>query len=116
MNNNAIDENCFHRLADAALTVLFDALEKADRNGTLDVEYADGVMTISLPSGQQYIVNKHMASRQIWLSSPKSGGLHFNYIPLPQAGGLENWSLSDGRGLPDVLFAELQAATGEKFT
>lgn len=108
LNNSNTDESNFHRLADNLFDTLLTILEKADENGTLEVEYAGGVMTINLPSGQQYIVNKHTASKQIWLSSPKSGGLHFSYD--------DGWKLSDGRELAGILFAELEAETGETFT
>lgn len=108
LNNGTIDESAFHRLADSALAELSEALEVADENGTLELECASGVMAINLPSGRQYIVNKHTASKQIWLSSPRSGGLHFTYN--------EGWKLTDGRILRDVLLAELEAETGEKLT
>lgn len=107
LNNNRLDESRFHLLADKSLDALLATLETADEKGLLEVEYADGVMTIMLSSGQQYIVNKHTASKQIWLSSPVSGGLHFSYD--------DDWKLPDGRALKNVLLAELKVATGEVF-
>ncbi len=96
-----MNESAYHRFADMALSNLYDILEEADENGSLDVEYQDGVMTIRLPSGKHYIINKHAVSREIWLSSPVSGGLHFRY----EEG---KWALADGRVLESVLVNELQ--------
>ena len=108
LNNSTIDESLFHRLSDSALKELCAALERADENGMLEMEYAGGVIAINLPSGRQYIVNKHTASKQLWLSSPRSGGLHFSYH--------DGWKLADGRVLRDVLLTELEAETGEILT
>lgn len=94
-----MNESEFHRLSDDMLTRLYDALEAADESGALEAECASGVLTLQLPSGEQYIVSKHTASRQIWLSSPLSGGLHFSYDGA--------WKLQDGRTLEEILTAEL---------
>ena len=95
-----MDENLFHRLADASLGHLVDALERADADGALDVEYQNGVLTIDLPSGKQLLVSKHAPSKQVWLSSPLSGGLHFSFTN-------EQWCLADGRALYAILAQEL---------
>ena|SRR5581483_9144559 len=97
-----MNETDYHRFADAAINNLYDTLEKADESGSLDVEYQDGIMTVRLPSGQHYIINKHAVSREIWLSSPVSGGLHFGYKDA-------EWKLPDGRTLENVLLVELDA-------
>jgi len=96
-----MNETEFHLLADTTLGAMYDTLEEADADGLLEVEYQGGIITIALPDGKQFIVSKHTASRQIWLSSPMSGGLHFS-----SADG--NWKLADGRTLGAVLAEELQ--------
>jgi len=96
-----MNETEFQLLVDAALNTLSGALEEMDQKGTLDVEFQDGVMTITMPAGKQFIVSKHTASRQIWLSSPLSGGLHFGYHN-------HEWRLPDGRTLSGVLSRELK--------
>jgi len=95
-----MNETDYHRLADRCLNELFTQLDKADQSGALDAEYQNGVITLTLPSGKQYIISKHTASRQIWLSSPVSGGLHFSYKE-------GEWQLPDGRTLSSVLSQEL---------
>lgn len=42
-----------------------------------DVEFSDGILTITLPDRRQYVVNRHLGNRQIWLSSPLSGAARF---------------------------------------
>lgn len=85
------------------LNRIFTALEEADETGALpvdDVELAGGVITLKLQSGKTYIINKHTAMRQIWVSSPVSGGLHFSWVG-------DNWQVSDGRELCALLSQEL---------
>ena len=110
-----MNETEFHMLADAMLNSLFDALETADETGALDVEYEGGVMTLQVPGGKQFIVSKHTASRQIWLSSPVSGGLHFSCFSPIRGEGI--WTLADGRSLQHILSQELQtlACIGVQF-
>lgn len=74
-----MDETLFKTLSDRFLTDTADALEAADADGKLDVEYQDGILTITLPGKKQYVVNQHTPMRQIWLSSPVSGAFHFDY-------------------------------------
>ncbi|MDE3059637.1 MAG: iron donor protein CyaY [Pseudomonadota bacterium] len=95
-----MNESEFHRRADDTLNALADALEEADARGALEVEYQAGIMTIELSSGTSYIISKHAPSQELWLSSPRSGGLHFHY-----ADG--EWKLADGRTLEGILSQEL---------
>lgn len=62
-------------------------------------------MTIDLPSGKQLLISKHGVTKQLWLSSPVSGGLHFSFKD-------EAWSLADGRTLTQVLSQELKNLAG----
>jgi iron donor protein CyaY len=97
-----MNETEFHRIADATIASLADGLEEADRQGSIEVEYAGGVMSVSLTDGKQLIVSKHAPSRQLWLSSPLQGGLHFDY----KDGA---WKLGDGRTLKSALAQDLRA-------
>lgn len=94
----------FQKLAEKTLDKLADAL---DDDSCLDVEYQAGVITITIDSGKQFVINKHTPSQQIWLSSPISGGLHF---PYDVAEG--RWQLADGRRLAEILAAELAILAG----
>jgi iron donor protein CyaY len=99
-----MDESQFHRLANTYLTTIADILEEKDDKGTLDIELQDGVLTIITESNKTFVVSRHGASKQIWLSSPISGGLHFSHDG-------KHWSLADGRNLSKVLSQELEKLT-----
>lgn len=103
-----MDETVFHRLTKAFFTMISDALEEADAQGIIELESQEGVMSVSLPGGRQYVLSKHAPTRQLWLSSPVSGGLHFSYSsPCGEEG---RWILPDGRRLEEVLAQELRMA------
>jgi len=101
-------ESQYHRLADALLERWADALEAADADGALDVECNASVLTITVEAtGKQYLVSKHAPTKQIWVSSPLSGGLHFFHDGV-------QWKLADGRELAEVATGELETLAGIK--
>lgn len=105
-----MEESEFHKLADSWLLAAQDALEDADEQGALEAEYEAGVLTIQLDGGQVYVVSKHAPSKQLWLSSPISGGLHFDYDTA------NRWTLKDGRELSALLASELHTQAGINVT
>ena len=64
-------------MSESAFETLADSLLKALEEG-LDGELQGGVLTVEGEAGT-WIVNKHAASRQVWLSSPKSGARHYAF-------------------------------------
>jgi CyaY protein len=104
-----MNETEFHRLADATLNALFATMEEADNSGALEVEYLEGIMTLEFDSGKQIIISKHMPSRQIWVSSPLSGGLHFSYHPQQQ-----DWRTASGQELLPLLSQDIEKLSGVK--
>lgn len=101
-----MQENEFEKLALNTLDEIADALDELDEGGSLELEYENGMITITSNSNKQFVVTKHSPSRQIWLSSPISGGLHFSYN---QSTG--KWQLGDGRELKSLLEKELENIT-----
>ena len=101
-----MNEKEFHLLADATLASVVDATEQADEEGKLEVDYEAGVVTIEIPGGKQFIINKHLPTMQLWLSSPVSGGLHFSADQERK-----EWILSDGRTLRKIITEELLKLT-----
>jgi|SRR6516164_4217184 iron donor protein CyaY len=98
-----MDETQFHAFADASLQHYAEALEPAYDSGMLDeLELDNGILTI-IADGKTLLLNKHTASRQLWLASPFSGGHHFSFHPQR-----EDWELTDGTTLDDLLARELQ--------
>jgi len=105
-----MDDSSFETLADRTLQHLETRL--ADQLDDADVELRGGILTIELDDGRQYVVNKHVPNRQIWLSSPVSGAAHFVHDPATGA-----WrSTRDTAVLYERLAAELSAATGTTVT
>jgi CyaY protein len=67
-------ESEFIALTDRVLEAIASALDAAD--GDLDWTLNDGVLTVDCGSGGRLIVNRHVASRELWVAA-KSGGFHF---------------------------------------
>jgi frataxin len=85
-----MSEQAFESLADSLLAALEEGI-----GAEADAERQGGVLTIDGDDGT-WVVNKHAPSRQIWLSSPKSGARHYAF---DAASG--QWQ--DTRGGPDLL-------------
>ena len=93
-------EQAFASLADDLLEHLEEAI-----GAHADAELQGNVLTVQAGAGT-WVVNKHAPTRQIWLSSPKSGAKHYAF---DEASGL--WQ--DTRGGADLLAtlaAELDVA------
>jgi iron donor protein CyaY len=104
-----LSDTTFATLSNLTLNRLADNFESADEEGLLEVELSGSTLTLTLPSGPQFVVNRHGPSQQMWLSSPLSGGLHFDYDEDAQA-----WVLGDGRRLDTLLKAEVETLMGEE--
>ncbi len=70
--------NDFHTAASLALNAIADFFDSAWPEA--DVDLLEDSVTITLPQGQQYVINKHGVTQQIWVSSPFSGAHHFAYL------------------------------------
>lgn len=97
----------FESRAEAELQRLMARLD--DKLGaTVDVEFQNGILTLDLEDGGQYVINRHGPNKEIWLSSPRSGAWHFKY---DAAGSV--WRSTRGAGeLAALLNQELAAVTG----
>lgn len=95
-----LNESVFHPLADEMLENLMEMLEKADSADVLEMDVQNGILTIERPDGRIFLISKHALSRQLWLSSPFSGGLHFAYNGT-------RWALPDGQELAALLRKEV---------
>ena len=99
------DESRFETEALRLLERWLGAIEDGDR---FEAEFESGILTVKSASGGTWVLNKHAPMRQLWLSSPVSGGSHY---ALDGASG--EWR--DTRGGPPLalrLGAELSAAAG----
>lgn len=105
-----LDEHHFHAIANATLMHIADRLDEAYEDGTLDELDHDegaGILTIITAQNTTFVLSKHGPSRQLWLASPISGGLHFDYDQNEQT-----WLLPDARPLKSVLSADLLKSAG----
>jgi frataxin len=94
-----MSDSYFESLADS----LLEALEEGIGN-VADAELQGGVLTVEGDAGT-WVINKHAPTRQIWLSSPKSGARHYAF---DQGSGL--WRDTRGPGdLMTTLAGELGA-------
>lgn len=51
----------------------------ASRTDDWEADLASGVLSISLPDGRSYVLNKQRPNAQLWWSSPLSGPRRFHY-------------------------------------
>ncbi|BDA43583.1 probable frataxin, mitochondrial [Coccomyxa sp. Obi] len=76
-------EEEFHGVADALLETLHETMDALVENEDVpdsDVEYSQGVLTIKLGPNGTYVYNKQTPNRQIWMSSPVSGPVRYDYM------------------------------------
>lgn len=94
-----MSDSAFESLADS----LLEALEEGLGN-VADAELQGGILTVEGDAGT-WVINKHAPTRQIWLSSPKSGARHYAFDATT---GL--WRDTRGNGdLMTILAGELGA-------
>lgn len=101
-----MDDSTFATLAERTLRALFESIDAALEDA--DVELRDGILTIELGDGREYVINKHAPNRQIWVSSPISGAAHFAYDAAAQT-----WRSTRGPAeLKRLLADELSGVAG----
>lgn len=99
-----MDDTRFHAIANATLEHCYDQLEAAyDAGDIKELDLEDGILNIQTATGKIFLLNKHGPSKQLWLASPVSGGLHFSYASD------QRWTLPNGTLLYDLLRRELAA-------
>ncbi len=96
-------EKDFLKYCEDELERLSQLVEDYDKDSTLDVEYVDGILKITIVATHKtYVINRNSGNRKIWYSSPISGADYFSFDELK---GL--WLNSAGKELKDKLFEEL---------
>lgn len=105
-----LDASHFLAIASATLLHINDQLEQAFDAGSLeDLDYDEGagILTIITPQEITFVLSMHRPSSQLWLASPLSGGLHFDFSASDQ-----DWRLPDGSSLKTILADDIQKAGG----
>lgn len=102
----SLDESRFATLADSLLERIADVVDEA-LGDEIDAELRGGILTLTIESGGQYVINKHAPNREIWMSSPASGATHFRHVD-------GDWvsTRDPGARLAEMLAAELKARFG----
>src|SRR5260370_5756575 len=77
-----MDEKEFDRRSREALGKLEAALR--DASDALDVDLADGILTLEFEDGAKYVANSHGAAQQIWLSANMAAS-HFGWHEATQS-------------------------------
>ncbi len=95
-----MDSSKFHLQADKFLTELAEKIES--KIETNELEYLQGVLTLELVNGSIFVLNKHEPTKQIWLSSPKSGAHKFEYSEKE-----ETWINKSGEKLINIIYQEV---------
>ena len=85
-----LSDSAFESLANSLLAALEEGI-----GAHADAELQGGILTVDGDDGT-WVINKHAPTRQIWLSSPRSGARHYAF---DEASGL--WQ--DTRGAGDLL-------------
>ena len=101
-----LDESRFSALADEVLEHLCDTVDDV-LGDEVDADLQAGILTLALPGGGQYIINKHAPNREIWMSSPVSGAIHFACVD-----GQWVSTRDSSQVLQEVLAAELTVKFG----
>ena len=72
----------FHRHADLSLGDLYGKLEEVVEAAGIpeaDLEYSQGVLTLELGTHGTYVINKQSPNKQLWMSSPVSGPVRYDW-------------------------------------
>ena len=68
-----MSDSAFESLANSLLAALEEGI-----GAHVDAELQGGILTVDGDDGT-WVVNKHAPTRQIWVSSPKSGARHYAF-------------------------------------
>ena len=77
-----LSDKDFHRHADLSLGDLYGKLEEIVEEAGLpesDLEYSQGVLTLELGKHGTYVINKQSPNKQLWMSSPVSGPIRYDW-------------------------------------
>ncbi len=100
----------YHLAADKILHEILEFLEELEQSYDISPELESGVLSLEMPDGRQYVINKHAPSGQIWVSSPYSGASYFEPVNgswLPKRAEAAN-----GRDLFQFIGDEIKAQLG----
>ena len=105
----------FHRAADSTLQGIQAVIEDyADEKPAqeIDVECSGDVLNVGLGARGTFVLNKQTPNLQIWLSSPVSGPLRYDFRPET----VSWYCRRADKGLLAMLADDLETLTGERLS
>ena len=90
----------FSKLAEQTIALIADIIETEDKDCLIDIDFHGDILNLTTTHGI-FVINKHSAAKEIWLSSPISGPYHFAYVS-----GI--WKSKTAINLIEILERELQ--------
>ncbi|WP_341749388.1 iron donor protein CyaY [Candidatus Tisiphia endosymbiont of Sialis lutaria] len=73
-----MDNTEFAKLAEQTISLIAEIIETEDKDCLIDIDFQGDILTLTTNQGI-FVINKHSAAKEIWLSSPISGPYHFYY-------------------------------------
>ena len=99
-------ESEFNQQIEASLLQIEEALDECEVD--IDYENNNGILTLELENGSQVIINRQIATQQLWVAAI-DGGYHFDYSKDRQ-----QWLQDrDGSELFAILNRVLSQQSGE---
>lgn len=95
-----LDEEGFDRIAEAELLALERTLGESDPD-ELDVELSHDVLRLTLGDGQEIVINRHRAARQIWMAAMRRA---WHFSPVAEEG---SWKWRAGEGELHIVLNDL---------
>ncbi len=104
-----MNESEFNQAADATLMAIEEAVEALQDEHDIDFEMSSGILTLTFASGSKVIINRQIATREIWVAA-RSGGFHLGRQH-------EDWFCNTTQeSLPDLLSRVCSEQSGETVT
>lgn len=101
-----LEETEYHQLIDELQQQVEDTLEAVDFD--VDMDNANGVLTIEFENGSQIILSRQSALRQLWVAA-RSGGYHLDYNAE-----LANWLvINSNESVNELLQRLIKEQVGE---
>ncbi|CEG00980.1 Frataxin/CyaY [Ostreococcus tauri] len=78
----ALTDHAFHDAADCTLQHILDCVEALVESTDLEVDVSleNGVLMVECGKSGTFVLNKQTPNKQIWLASPVSGPLRYDYV------------------------------------
>ena len=109
----ALNTDAYHRFVDVTIEGVQEVYEDEaddDLELNMEVECADGVLNVTVGEHGTFVINKQTPNLQLWLSSPVSGPLRYDFVPEAAA-----WhNTRDEHELLGLLASDFETLVGKR--